>query len=74
MLHCQGFWHTVCMVGFPRQSLQAHPFWRLGAAKGVDPTPPKLRLPRETAFEAYVERAGLLQGGRGAADMVGSFI
>ena len=48
------------------------PFWRLAAAKGVDPTPPKLRLPRETAFEAYVERAGLLQGGRGAADKVRS--
>jgi hypothetical protein len=54
--------------------LQAHPFWRLGAAKGADPAPPKLRLPRETAFEAYVERAGLLQGGRGAADKVCSCI
>jgi hypothetical protein len=52
--------------------LQAHPFWRQSAAKGGEPALPKLRLPRETAFEAYVERSGLLAAGQAAAEKVGA--
>lgn len=50
---------------------QAHPFWRkMNASNDGRPPLPKLRLPRETAFEAWVERCGLLEPGRGTADKV----